>query len=252
MPEHRYGWRVDTPDARDHLYASPFLGTLPLPPKVDLRDGHMPPVEDQGNLGSCTSFAIAGAVMYTRARLGKPTFTPSHLFIYYGERAIEGTIRSDAGAEIRDGIKVVNKSGVCPESDWPYVISQFAHKPPQRAYADALEHRSVGYQRVRREEAEIKGALASGAPVVVGISVYESLESSEVARTGTVPMPKRGEQLLGGHAILLVGYDDASERWLLRNSWSSTWGQQGYFTLPYRYLLTPSLSADFWTITDVQ
>lgn len=249
MPaEHRYGWRPDLPDARDHLFASPYLGTQPLPPKVDLRDGSMPPVEDQGNLGSCTSFAIAGAVMYDRAKHNCSTFTPSHLFIYYGERALEGTVKSDAGAEIRDGIKVASKLGVCPEPDWPYVISQFAHKPPAKAYTDARAHRAGGYQRVRREEAELKGALASGTPVVIGISVYESLESSSVARTGEVPMPRRGEQLLGGHAVLLVGFDDEKGRWLVRNSWSSSWGQSGYFTLPYQYLLTPGLASDFWTV----
>lgn len=250
MTKHHYGWVHDTPDMRDHIYASPFLGALPLPPKVDLRDGWMPPVEDQGNLGSCTSFAIAGAVMYNRARHNRPTFTPSHLFVYYGERALEGTVKSDAGAMIRDGIKVVNKLGVCPEPDWPYVISQFAHKPPPKAYTDALAHRSVGYQRVRREESEIKGALASGQPVVIGISVYESLESSEVARTGVVPMPMRHETLLGGHAVLCVGYDDASERWLFRNSWGM-WGDSGYGYLPYRYLLTAGLASDFWIVGDI-
>jgi C1A family cysteine protease len=249
MPEHAFGWRKDSLDARDHLYLSPYLPSLALPARVDLRaTGFMPAVEDQGQLGSCTSFGIAGAVMFDRAKQGLPTFTPSHLFVYYGERVIEHSVASDAGAEIRDGMTVINKSGVCPEADWPYDVSKFAHKPPTRAYADAKQHKAISYQRVAQDEAQMKGCLASGYPIVVGISVYASFESAAVAKSGAVPMPKRGEQLLGGHCVLLVGYDDAADTWLLRNSWGPGWAQAGYFTLPTRYLLTASLASDFWTV----
>jgi C1A family cysteine protease len=81
-----------------------------------------------------------------------------------------------------------------------------------------------------------------------GFTVYESFESDTVAHTGVVPMPARGEHVLGGHAVLAVGYDDAEQRFEVRNSWGDRWGNGGYFTMPYAYLTERSLSSDFWTI----
>ena len=123
-----FGWRPQLPDVRDKLYATRLTG---LPPsEYDLRPS-MPPVYDQGQLGSCTGNAIAGAMEYERDRQGLTDFVPSRLFIYYNERALEGTVSSDSGAVIRDGIKVVNREGVCPETLWPYDIGVFTVKPPQ-------------------------------------------------------------------------------------------------------------------------
>lgn len=250
MPEHAYGWRPDGPDHNDYIYRSPYAAAL-LPPKVDLRDSYMPEVEDQSQLGACTSFGLGAAFMYDRALHGKPTFTPSHLFIYYGERAIEHTTASDAGAMIRDGAKVLGTLGAPPEADWAYDISKFAKKPPAKAYSDALQHRAGAYHRVSQVGTEIKGALAARKLVVVGITVYESMESVAVERTGAVPMPKRGEKALGGHCIACCGYDDTTGLWLLRNSWGTSFGDHGYFTLPQEYLLNPKLSSDFWTIEGI-
>ncbi len=144
----RYGWVPDLPDARDHMYAAPVEMMAKLPSKVDLRP-NCPPVYDQGQLGSCTGNAIAGAVQFDREKQKlKPDFVPSRLFIYYGERVIEGTVNSDAGAQIRDGIKVVAKQGVPPETDWPYDITKFADKPPPKAFTDALKDLAVSYSRV--------------------------------------------------------------------------------------------------------
>lgn len=246
MP-HSYGWKPDTPDARDLEWHPPaLLGTLPT--SVDLRSA-MPIIYDQGELGSCTANAIAALMQYTRRQDALADFVPSRLFIYYGERAIEGTVNEDSGAMIRDGLKVVAKQGAPPETDWPYDIAKFRDQPPANAYTDALKDRALSYRRVRRDL--LKTALASGFPVVVGITVYESFESDAVAQSGAVPMPKKGEQILGGHAVLVVGYDDAKGTWLLRNSWGPRWGQQGYFTLPYAYLLKTHLSSDFWTVQRV-
>jgi C1A family cysteine protease len=244
----RYGWVPDLPDARDYMYAAPMATMAKLPTKVDLRS-HCPPVYDQGQLGSCTGNAIAGAVQFDREKQKlKPDFVPSRLFIYYCERVIEGTVESDAGAMIRDGIKVVAKQGVPPESDWPYDISKFAQKPPPKAYADALKDQAVSYSRVSQSLGQMKGCLASGFPFVFGFTVYDSFESQDVAKTGVVPMPATGESVLGGHAVLAVGYDDAHQRFIVRNSWGTGWGMHGYFTMPYAYLTDRGLASDFWTI----
>jgi C1A family cysteine protease len=162
---------------------------------------------------------------------------------------------------IRDGIKSVATLGVCSEDEWPYDDTapgydggpwpqgaRAGQKPSPQCYTDALEHTVSSYQRVVRNLAQLKGCLAAGYPFVFGFTVYESFESDTVARSGVVPMPARGEHMLGGHAVLAVGYDDAQQRFEVRNSWSDRWGNDGYFTMPYAYLTERNLSSDFWTI----
>ena len=247
-----YGWSPDLPDVRDHMYAAPMETTKALPAKVDLRP-HCPPVYDQGQLGSCTGNAIAGAVQFEREKQKlTPNFIPSRLFIYYNERVIENTVTTDSGAQIRDGIKVVNKQGVPNEADWPYHIANFAEKPPAKAFADALKDRAVSYSRVTQSLTQMKGCLASGYPFVFGFTVYDSFESQQVANTGIVPMPASGESVVGGHAVMAVGYDDSQHRFIVRNSWGDGWGMKGYFAIPYAYLTERNLSSDFWTIRLVQ
>jgi C1A family cysteine protease len=244
----RFGWVPDLPDARDHLYAAPLGVMGALPGSVDLRS-KFPACYDQGQLGSCTGNAIAGAVQFERRKqMLSPDFTPSRLFIYYNERVMEGTVNTDAGAMIRDGIKSVAKQGVCTEKTWPYVISKFAKKPPAKAYTEAKKYTATSYSRVTRTLNQMKGCLASGFPFVFGFTVYDSFEGTAVAKTGKVPMPKPSETVLGGHAVLAVGYNDAQDRFIVRNSWGTGWGQKGYFTMPYAYLTDPNLSDDFWTI----
>jgi C1A family cysteine protease len=242
-----YGWIPDQPDQRDHLYSVPPHLLTALPPRADLR-AKCPPVYDQGQLGSCTANAIGGALEFDRRQQNLPDFVPSRLFIYYNERVIEGTVRSDSGAQIRDGIKSVASQGACPEPEWPYVISKFAVKPPARAYRDASLDRAVSYQSIVQDLNQMKGCLASGFPFVFGFTVYESFETAAVARTGHAPMPGWGERPVGGHAVMAVGYDDSSGWFIARNSWGAGWGMKGYFTLPYAYLLQPGLSSDFWTV----
>lgn len=243
----RYGWIPDQPDQRDHLYAAPPQFLTALPPKVDLRR-RCPAVYNQGALGSCTANAIAGAIEFERMKQKLSVFVPSRLFIYYNERVIEHTVRSDSGAQIRDGIKSVASLGAPPEPDWPYVIAKFASKPPLRAYRDAVHDRAIAYQRLVQDLGQMKGCLASGYPFVFGFTVYQSFESQTVARTGHAPMPEWGERPIGGHAVMAVGYDDANQWLLARNSWGKGWGMNGYFTLPYPYLIQGGLAADFWTI----
>jgi C1A family cysteine protease len=247
----RYGWLPDLPDQRDHLYATPVELAGVLPAKADLR-AKCPPVYDQGQLGSCTANAIAAAIEFDRLKQKLNDFTPSRLFIYYNERAMEHTIASDSGAQIRDGIKSIGHQGDCPESEWPYVIAKFKIKPPAKCYSDALKYKAVLYQRVTQTLSQLKGCLASGYPFVFGFTVYESFESAQVGRTGHASLPKSGEQTVGGHAVLGVGYDDVKQWFVVRNSWGGKWGMKGYFTLPYAYVTDENLACDFWTIRVVQ
>ena len=181
-----------------------------------------------------------------------PVFAPSRLFIYFNERVMEHSVASDAGARIRDGIKAVSKQGVCSETVWPYDVARFAEKPPVAAYQEALGQRALQYQTVLRRITQMKGCLAAGFPFVFGFTVYTAFESKAVERTGVVDLPHGGEKLLGGHAVLAVGYDDATQRFIVRNSWGEKWGQAGYFTMPYAYLLSADLASDFWTIRMMQ
>ena len=235
-----YGWRPQLPDARDMLYAAKLTG--PLPSECDLRPS-MPPVYDQGQLGSCTGNAIAGAMEYERDRQGLPDFVPSRLFVYYNERALEGTVSSDSGAVIRDGIKVVNSDGVCPETLWPYDIGMFAVKPPKRCFVAAATDKAVQYEAIQTL-GDLKDAIASNLSVVFGFTVYQSFESPAVAQSGVLPMPKPHEATVGGHAVVAVGYNDSKNQVIVRNSWGASWGDQGYFYMPYQYMTGSKASSD--------
>jgi C1A family cysteine protease len=244
----RKGWIPDLPDHRDLAFAAVPESLAKLPTYVDLRP-KMPAVYDQLQLGSCTANGIAGAVQYERRRqnLG-PDFVPSRLFIYYNERAMEGTVGTDSGAMIRDGIKSVASQGVCPEMEWPYVISQFAVTPPSNCYGEAVRFRALSYLSVPQTVTQMKGCLAQGFPIIFGFTVYESFESDAVARTGNVPFPGYNEAVLGGHCMLCVGFLDNYQYFICRNSWGPAWGASGYCYLPYSYLTDAALASDFWTI----
>ena len=217
---------------------------LNLPSHVDLRQT-MPPVYDQGQLGSCTANALCSVMQYDDNIQG------SRLFLYYNERKLENDINDDAGAALSDGIKCLQKYGVCPETMWVYDISKFVTKPTNECYDLALKHKAIKVKNILQDITAMKTALHNACPFVVGITVYESFESSIVAETGVVPMPTSNEKNLGGHAVVCVGYDDEKKVWIMRNSWGEAWSPEmkGYFTIPYLYLLDSSLASDLWYIS---
>ena len=239
------------------MFSAPRGVLRKLPSKINLTS-KCPPVFDQGEIGSCTANAIGAAIEFDRMKQKLRPFMPSRLFIYYNERAMENTINEDSGAMIRDGIKSVAKQGVCPEKMWPYDPSRFppnqrlTKRPTPPCYKEAVKHTAVMYQRISRNLSQMKGCLASGYPFVLGFTVYESFESAAVARTGQMPMPAPRESVIGGHAVLAVGYHDQEGTFQMRNSWGTKWGMKGYFTMPYAYLLDENLSDDFWQITLVK
>ena len=239
----KYGWKPDRPDHRDLLYQS-IQPTIPLPLKVDLTL-QCSPVENQGSLGSCTANALVGNLEFLELKNQQPFIDMSRLFIYYNERLIEGTVKYDAGASLRDGIKSLAKAGCCSEKDWAYEISRFTRKPSLKCYLEARRHKITSYFSLNNQR-ELLTCLADGYPFVFGFSVYESFESERVAKTGIAPMPSPNEQNLGGHAVMAVGYDSTKNVFIVRNSWGASWGMKGYFTLPFRYV--NELANDFWTI----
>jgi len=241
-----YGWVPDLPDHRDYLYSAMRPVPTALPLRVDLRS-FCSKVEDQGSLGSCTAQALVGALEFLEIQNQVRYADLSRLFLYYNERVIEHSVRSDAGAMLRDGIKTLTKQGVCREKLWPYVPEKFAAKPGAGCYTDAENHQITSYHRILTLE-EMRSCLAEGFPFVFGFTVYESFETNEIALSGVVDMPHPDEQVVGGHAVMAVGYDDAVKRFIVRNSWGIRWGMKGYFTMPYAYLADRNLSDDFWTI----
>lgn len=242
------GWKPDRPDDRDHVYEAPKKIVEALPRKVDLRP-QCPPVYDQGKLDACTANAIAAAIEFNLAKQrSRSLCTPARLFIYYNERKLEGKVKYDAGARLRDGIKTVAKEGVPPESVWPYREERFAHEPPPHVYRKAANLRALAYKRVKQDIEQLKGCLAAGYPFLFGFSVYPSFASKRCDRTGAMPMPRPGEDPMGGHAVLAVGYDEGRRRFIVRNSWGGAWGKAGYFTAPYDFLTDPEHAQDFWTI----
>lgn len=242
----------DLRDFRDFFYRSVnYVRESQLPRKVDLRS-KLSPIVNQGNLGSCTSNAIvSGLREYWLRQESDSSLRLSRLFHYWHERQLEGTVNRDSGATVRDGMKVLQKIGVCPESEWPYQIAKFKEKPDGEAEQTAGSYRIGSYHRIH-DLAGIKAALADGQPVVFGIYLYASFESLAVLKTGRVPYPDRKkEMLLGGHAMLAVGYRDGKKKGqgvvIARNSWGKGWGDQGYCYLPYSFFKSNLLTFDYWT-----
>jgi C1A family cysteine protease len=240
-----FQWKPDKLDTRDYKYT---VTQKASPNIVDLR-AFCSPIENQGSLGSCTGQAIAGAIELLNKRNRKPTDV-SRLFIYYYERLLLGTVNYDSGAYIRDGIKATNHYGASLESYWPYDIRKFRQEPISEAKTDALKRKVTRYERVNDFNGCIN-ALSNGYPVIMGFRVYNSFMSKNVAKTGIMPYPNtKRERLLGGHAVLLVGYNKTKKVFIARNSWGTNWGDKGYFYMPFN-IVKPNMSSDYWIIKSV-
>lgn len=257
----RYGYRRDRLDPRDRIYNNEeqLQPELALPRTNDL-SGQMPPIYDQGQLGSCTANATGGIMQHRQMAEGQAegSNVPSRLFIYYEERKHGGyPLDQDTGAEVRDGLWVLANVGAPPESDEPYDIGQFAEQPSQQAYNDAKKYEAVKYQKIIiGPGAPMRNALAThGCPIAFGFPVPEQFEdpSWDVANT-PLPLPDANTNFIGGHAVIVVGYDWTLSHFQvpvfkIRNSWGENWGDRGHFYMDYRWF-TPQLqlASDLWIV----
>ncbi len=207
---------------------------------------------DQFHLNSCSANAIAAALRYDELKEGRPHVpSPSRLFIYYNERVLAGVVGTNSPVSLRDGYRTVAKVGACPEAIWPYDARRFRRQPTPPCYHAARHHRAIAYYRIRRAISHLRACLAERYPFVMALAIHESAMGRAVGRTGVLPVPTRRDRLIGGHAVLVVGYEHASRRLIFRNSWGRTWGDRGYGYLPYAFVASPDLAWDFWTMRRV-
>lgn len=273
--QYKMGWLRDYPDFRDYTednenikemckkvgVTSSKIDKAKLPSKVDLRK-YCPPVEDQEDLGSCAANAGVGLVEFMeRKALGKH-LDASRLFLYKATRNLL-KIKGDTGAYLRSTMGALVLFGVPPEEYWPYKIADFDKEPPAFCYSFAQNYQAIKYLRLDSGVKEsllvkkLKTYLNQGIPSIFGFTVYDSIE--QAGKDGKIPFPTKGERVLGGHAIMAVGYDDKMEiknlsdnqktvgAFIIRNSWGEKWGDKGYGYLPYQYVLK-GLAVDWWTI----
>lgn len=241
--EYGFGWKRDRPDSRDLLFV-PKLMAVTLS-DVDLRP-KMPKIFDQGELGSCTANASTAVLEYAEKKQGDKDWDRlSRLEVYYRSRELEGTTGEDAGAELRDSFKVLGKWGAARERFWPYDISKFAVAPPDSLARSDRYHRALEYRSVASSATDMIGCLNEGFPFAFGFDVYESFYG--VTPSNPLYNPGPGEQYVGGHAVVCVGFSLARNAWIVRNSWSSDWGENGHFYVPVGWMQRNAFDA--WTVT---
>ncbi len=267
-----FGWLPDYPDYRDYTEQTKQIQGLfqnitrpvKISKKVDLRLW-CSPVENQGRLGSCTAHAGAGVIEYYERKSFGKHLDASRLFLYKVTRNLM-KVKGDTGAFLRSTIGAMVLFGVPPEDYWPYTDDpdSFDKEPPAFCYAFAQNYQTILYFRhdatglsTTAVLNSLKSYLNQGHPVIFGFTVYSSIDQAE--KTGQIPFPSPGEKILGGHAVMAVGYHDnvrirnsysgeeTEGALLIRNSWGKNWGEEGYGWLPYQYVLK-ELAMDFWSV----
>jgi C1A family cysteine protease len=232
-------------DRRDYKLLVVKQKAAMMPASMDL-SANCPPVFDQGSIGSCTANSSGTMFSFIVKSDFRQTFIPSRLYIYYNTRLLMGN-----GAYLRTTMQSLVKYGTCGEASWPYNKALLYARPSDPCYKEGDRRQALNYAAVATNLAAMKAVLQSH-PFVIGIVVCESFLTAQVATTGMVPVPKAKERVLGGHAVCVIGYNDAKQCFLVRNSWGRGWGLNGNFYLPYKYATTKTLAFDAWVIYDVE
>lgn len=249
MSARAFGWRRPERALRGRTIQPTALHDAPLPAAVDLSLA-FPAVYDQlPTLGSCTGQVIAAVIEYLHRKQELQAWTPSRLALYFDGRARAFAEAKDVGATLVDVCNGACEQGYADEALWPYAVERFAEPPPLLYRLAAHRQRLANFEVLAHDLPTILFELAAGNPVAVGVEVYRSFED---APEGVVPVPGRGELHLGGHALLLTGYDAARGTFLVRNSWGPAWGREGYGVLPYDYVLDPALCGELVTVRAVR
>lgn len=239
----KFGCIKDKFDDRDYLMRA-YLPVIKLPKKIDYTP-KLSPVKDQGDEGTCVSFACAAGMKEYQELLDyKKLVELSPRFVYSECKKIDG-MPQEEGTTIRAAMQTLESRGVCQEKFWPYAPHQ-KDKPKEGAAVNAKKFCVMTYARMLNLN-ELRLSLASKGPCVIGVEVFEGMMKT---KTGIVPMPKKNETALGGHAICPVGYDDKKKVVKFKNSWSDKWGQKGYGFLPYVYI--ERYMMDAWSSVDIE
>lgn len=276
-----FGWLPDFPSISDYTPeqkdVKPMLATIrrrmesapALATSADLR-AWCSLVENQLNLGSCTANAGVGMVEYYERRAFGRHIDASRLFLYKATRNLLKAT-GDTGAFLRTTMEALVLFGVPPEEYWPYVVANYDTEPTAFLYSFGQNYQALKYYRLDPAGtakpavlASIKTNLASGLPAMFGFTVYNSYTQASVANKGAIPYPTPGEKIVGGHAVMAVGYNDTLQikntnpgavattgALLIRNSWGTGWGDGGYGWLPYDYVLKAQ-ATDWWTLISLE
>jgi len=254
----KYGWKRDPVSTlyrlyRPHKITTLFPDTFDLPAAVPGQAAAFG-LLDQGSLGSCTGFGCTRAAWWGLLAVNLSTPQPSPLFQYYNERLIDDDVPNDDGSTITTGFQALKKYGICPETDWPYNPGAFAQQPPQNCYADAARQEALQEERLDGAQlaAQIMDALFNQKiPVVFGTDLFSQFESPQAAETGVITDPPTGASPIGGHCMVIRGWDRSpaskcgAPAWKVMNSWG-TWGDGGACWIPFDYLA--KFASDFWAV----
>ena len=255
--QRNYGSKRDVTDHRD-VIRTYSADEIPSHTKHDLVK-YISHVYNQGGLDSCTSNALCGAYGLELMRQSRGSkifryFDCSRLFLYYNSRLYDQTTDQNIGVSFRDVFKAMKTYGVCTEALWPYNEQNFSQRPLSTCYQGGLGNSIVSYTRLDQDIHQFRACLNEGYPFTVGFEVYSSFRELENNSSGLMLMPTEDEIRMENpslHAVLAVGYDDVAQCITILNSWGSSFGKDGYFYMPYDYILNQQRAYDFWKIGEV-
>ena len=241
------------PNSKTFKVSTPMLN---LPKSVDLRSSAKVDIYDQGATGSCSANAICTAYSLLNQLNQRPAINLSRLFVYYNSRVMDNTQNIDAGAHLFNAFRTMQTNGCCLESMWPFYPNLLTIQPPLVCYQEGLNHCAEQQNSLLDPDNilnALKQCIVNNLPVVIGILVYASFESQDTAQTGYVVMPNpETENLLGGHALVALGYDDNRNVVIVQNSWSENWGDHGFGYIPYAFISDPNLTSDCHAFTQTE